>query len=51
MSRTQTLNPEREADLKVIYEDLAISEADICVPDPVTYCESAPEEIRSEFIQ
>ena len=47
LSRTETLNPDREADLKVIWEDLGISEDDICVPDPVTYCQSAPAE---EFI-
>ena len=44
LSRFETMDPEFEADLKLILEDLEISEDDICVPDPVTYCQSAPTE-------
>lgn len=44
LSRFETMNPDREDDLKLILEDLEISEDDICVPDPVTYCQSAPTE-------
>lgn len=44
MSRTQTLNPEREADVSLILEDLGIKESQICIPDPASACQSAPSE-------
>ena len=38
MSRTYELNPEREADVKRILDELEISESEICSLDPADAC-------------
>ena len=43
LSRTKTLNPDREADISEIMAGLKIDEKDTCLLDPVNKCGGAPE--------
>lgn len=49
LSRTPTLNPEREADVAAVLASLEIDQADMCMLNPGTDCAGAPT-TPSEFI-
>jgi len=42
MSKTTTLNPDREVDIQRILADLEISETEICQLDPAAGCGTKP---------
>jgi hypothetical protein len=42
LSKTTTVNPDREVDIQRIMADLEISESDMCFLDPATECAAVP---------